>query len=367
MKTLKNTQQILAFALVAGSIVNVQAARLGGGGTEHTGNLGSIDYPNTDRTNFNASGSNRSAIQNAIDDAAADGGGTANLSSQTYEVNDPVVPKKKVRLRGASTSGTVIKRDFTPVSSDGLILHDTRRGGQSGSLNDTEIQSLTLDGNYRTRDLENNDTMHGIYYNSSNTSDYHYRTLYSKLKIQRFNVAILLGGMRHVTLLNSNLDQCGASNLAHQWYSRRTGNARLKGTTIQRSLKGSGVKATGGTSSFSWESRTLIVENCNIKDNYRSNLNTNAYGYMRVNDCRMTGSKTLAGIWLGYQGPNNSSRNIQFNSDIINNVVEDNDGDGIFGEYCNKIWIEGNRSRDNGDDNYSTLSVTNWESDNNTR
>ena len=363
---MKTKKQIVALALMTGSIVSLQAARYPDGSSKHTSSIGSVTYPSVNTTRYNADGSNRSAIQKAINKAKAEGGGTANLANKTWLMEAPANPQSKVRLRGSNTSRTILRRDFNPRTSEALVLHDTRNN-QSGTVQDVDIHNLTLDGNYTTRHLSRNDTFHGCYFNHSNSSDYHYRIAFSNLKIQRFNVGILLGGLRHVTLSNSNLDQCGASNLAHNWYARKVGNVKMTKSTIQRSIAGSGMKSSGGPSDFNWVSRTFIRERCTFKDNNRTNLNVNANGYERINNNTITGSKTASGIFIGYSGPNNNSRNIGFNTDIYNNIVEDNDEDGIYGEYCNKTWIRGNRCRNNGDNQYATLSVRNWDSDNNER
>ena len=363
---MKTKKQIVALALLAGSIVNVQATTYPNGGPRHTTNIGGVTYPAVNTRRYNASGSNRTGIQNAINTASSRGGGTANLANKTWSMGAPANPKSKVRLRGSSPSRTILRRTFNPTTSDALILHDTKKG-QRGRVQDVNIDNLLLDGNYTTRHLSRNDTFHGCYFNHKDRNDYHYRVAFSHLKIQRFNVGILLGGLRHVTLSNTNIDQCGASNLAHNWYGRKVGNVKMTRSTIQRSIAGSGVKSSGGGADFSWVGRTFIRERCTFRDNNRTNLNVNANGYERINNNTITGSRAASGIFVGYSGPNNNSRNIGFNTDIYNNIVENNRQDGIYGEYCTKTWLRGNRCRRNDRNQYATLRVNQWDSDRNER
>ncbi|MGJ8640049.1 MAG: right-handed parallel beta-helix repeat-containing protein [Opitutaceae bacterium] len=366
---MKNTHTIsLAVALTALSLTGLHAANYGDGTSNYTNNIGSVTYPAKDTTVFAAAGKWASGIQNAIDDAAADGGGTVTMANKTWKLGKPVQPASRVRLRGSGKYTTILKRNFTPNSSQALLLNDATQGGATGGLEDMEFQYFTLDGNYTTSYLLNNDTFHAFYLNARNTGDYYYKTALRDVFIKRTNVGILLGGLRHFTLMNVSMDQNGPSNLAHQYYSRRMGNVRFTGCDIYRSLAGSGVKMTGGGTNFSWENRTFWIENSSMSDNTRSNFNTNANGYMRIqnNTFSREDRDDAAGIWLGYQGDLGGQYWIQYKTDIINNIIEDNGGMGIFTEYADDTWIRGNYADDNAEGNYMNEYTSDYSSDNNT-
>lgn len=95
-------------------------------------------------------------IQQAVDDAFAEGGGTVQLSSKDFLTSGPITLHPTVRLVGMHGDQIFNPGQFTPTSvirpQSGfvggavIVLLDQINGGYSGKSAEQQIQSLTIDG-----------------------------------------------------------------------------------------------------------------------------------------------------------------------------------------------------------------------------
>lgn len=193
-------------------------------------------------------------IQAAIDQVAAAGGGTVNITSGQGTLTTPLRMKSKVALNGAGTPATTlgVGGNFTGIQND------------TEGLTNVTIQNLKLAGNGETTSTNCN----GIIISSLGT--YHKTVKVSNVQV------LTCGGMgihikraNGINVLNSNIHDNGGFTLMHNMYIRESTGASVTGTQLNGSKSGTGLHVAGICSSFTIKQNTLSnngSQGMNIQD-----------------------------------------------------------------------------------------------------
>lgn len=193
-------------------------------------------------------------IQAAIDQVAAAGGGTVNITSGGGTIRTPLRMKSNVTLNGAGNPATTL----TIGGSFTGIQHNAE------GLSNLTVQNLKIAGNG-----ENTSTnCHGIIISSLGT---YFRT------VKVSNVQVLsCGGMgvhikraNGITVSSSNLHDNGGFTLMHNIYIRESTAANVSGSSLNGSNGGTGLHVAGVCSNITIRNNTLSnngSQGMNIQD-----------------------------------------------------------------------------------------------------
>ncbi len=362
MKICKYAQLMAAISTMAAVFsTSIQAATYGNGVRRYT--TGSVAAPTVYPTIYNVSTKTGAAIQTAINSANAAGGGTVVLASGTYWISSPITLRARVKIMGAGKTTTILKRlsSWTPVEGQSIFI------AQNAALNNFYISDLSIDGNYTTAQLVADlPPLCGFILGSSDVSLYSYNLRFQNLSILHCAMGIVGGGGRDYRIESCDIYENGMSGLHHNVYFRRLGPTYIYKSNLNGSVRGTGFKVWGATYATAVESTNLLVNYCDISDNYKNNMETNGFGYSYVHHNTLdnqliTANDYNAGAMLGQASGIGCN-----NYDLINNKMQSNAKYGIRTEFPNGVNIQGNYSSGNGVANYNMTDVVSVTCDYNT-
>ncbi|WP_430933838.1 right-handed parallel beta-helix repeat-containing protein [Saccharicrinis sp. 156] len=327
-----------------------------GSGTETYSTVQSADKPIVYSTAYYPSSNDALGIQNAIDAANTNGGGTIYLSSITYNIDTPIHLKSNVRISGKGIGQTILKRSSAFTTSTGYFI-----GADNASLTDVEIRELSIEGGYTANELINDlpDVIGlGVW---SDTEYYNQRIRTWEVEISGFTMGIHIKGTTHIRLEYSNIHDNGGHYLYHNIYFRRAGQALIYNCKIYNAIEGSGLKLAGGTTTVTNESRYFTIKDNEIFDNERINLNIQGCHHILISGNDLIGQKSTTSKMAGLYMVEYNGYECRY-TDIINNKVIDNTNNGMYINACRTFNVEGNKCVDNGT-NYNVLNCSDFECD----
>lgn len=194
-------------------------------------------------------------IQAAIDQVAAAGGGTVNITSGTGTVSTPLRMKSNVTLNGAGNPTTTLN-----AGADIIVITQNAEG-----LTNVKVQNLKINGRGRTGSVN----CSGLIIESLGT--HHQNVAISNVQI------LNCGGMgSHMkrcdnsSVTNCNYHDCGADLFHHNLYIRECAFTNVSATQLNNAPIGSGFHIAGVTNGGSITNSTLNnngQNGMNIQDN----------------------------------------------------------------------------------------------------
>ena len=175
-------------------------------------------------------GAATAAIQNAIDQVSAAGGGTVNLAAGTYSLTAPIKMKSNVTLNGAGT----------PATSIAITGNFTGIGHASEGLCNLTVQNLKLVGS----GVWGSTNCHGIIFASGNA-------YFTNIKVSNVEISDCGGMGMHIKrangikILNCNFHNNAGFNWMHNLYLYNCNSAFMNGSKSTGSPWGMGLHLNG--------------------------------------------------------------------------------------------------------------------------
>lgn len=197
-----------------------------------------------------AAGATVASINSAISTVSTAGGGEVSLANGTYLITEPIRMRSRVRLKGTSRTGVLLRRADTwqPTAETGIII-----AGEA--LSDIVIQDLTIDGTGYIAGL-----LHGVML-IDNTYGTLRRLRLSNLTVRNCAGGVHIKGSQDVLIADSDISANGGLEAYwHNIYLRRCTRARVTNCTLNDSPTGSGFQST--------DSHHIRVDRCTVSGNF---------------------------------------------------------------------------------------------------
>lgn len=209
-------------------------------------------------------------IQAAIDQVAAAGGGTVNITAGTATLSAPLRMKSKVTLNGAGNPTTTLNAggDFTVITQN------------AQGLNSVRIQNLKINGRGRTGSIN----CAGLVIQSFTI--YHKDVAIENVQIQNFGgMGSHLKRCENSRVTNCNYHDNGKDLFHHNLYIRQCNGTNVSDTQLNNSPIGSGFHIAGVTIGGSIKNST-----CNNNGQNGMNIQDRPSNYT-IDSCTANGNR----------------------------------------------------------------------------
>lgn len=234
-------------------------------------------------------------IQNAIDQVAADGGGTVNLATGTYTLNSTLFIKSNVLLNGAGNPATTIK-----ASGAFNVIENATEGMKNVTIRNLKVQGVSSQYCY------------GILIQATTT--YHDTISVSNVQVTGAGMGVHCKRVKNLSISDCNIHHNGAANQLyyfHNLYIRSCETVTVSNSHLDYSTSANGFNVSYCTN--------VTVSNCTANNNYFRGMRAADTDGFSVQSCTISSN---GDIGLLANAEITATKNINWNNCTVTSNIK---------------------------------------------